>query len=53
MRRADRLFQIVQILLRGDTGVPYGRVLELFDVIKQLGFKNVDLVISRPKPAPP
>ncbi len=37
-----------QILLRGDSSVVYGRVLELFDVVKQLGFKRVDLVISRP-----
>ncbi len=38
-----------QILLRGDQGASHGRVIELLDVVKQIGFKKVDLIIARPK----
>lgn len=38
-----------QILLRGDQGASHGQVIELLDVVKQIGFKRVDLVISKPK----
>lgn len=38
-----------QILLRGDRAASHGQVIELLDVVKQIGFKRVDLVISRPK----
>ncbi len=38
-----------QILLRGDSGASHGRVIELLDVVKQIGFKKVDLIIARPK----
>ena len=41
-----------QILLRGDQGATHGRVIELLDSVKQIGFKRVDLVISRPKEEP-
>lgn len=40
-----------QILLRGDKAATHGQVIELLDTVKQLGFKHVDLVIARPKPA--
>ena len=39
-----------QILLRGDAGASHGRVIELLGVVRELGFKRVDLVITRPKP---
>jgi len=42
-----------QILLRGDKLASHGRVIELLDVVKQVGFKKVDLIISKPKPAEP
>lgn len=35
-----------QILLRGDKGASHGKVIELLDAVKQIGFKKVDLVIS-------
>ena len=42
-----------QLLLRGDKGATHGRVVELLDAVKQIGFKRVDLVIARPAQAPP
>lgn len=36
-----------QILLRGDTNASHGKVIELLDVVKSIGFKRVDLVILR------
>ncbi len=43
----------MQLLLRGDKGATHGRVVELLDAVKQIGFKRVDLVIARPASAPP
>lgn len=40
-----------QILLRGDDGSSHGQVMELLGTVKQLGFKQVDLVIATPKAA--
>ncbi len=36
------------ILLRGDVDASHGRVIELLDLVKQVGFKKVNLVISKP-----
>ncbi len=36
------------ILLRGDVDASHGRVIELLDLVKQVGFKRVNLVISKP-----
>jgi len=42
-----------QILLRGDEAASHGRVIQLLGVVKSIGFKRVDLVVSSPKaPAP-
>jgi len=38
-----------QILLRGDKSADYGRVTELLNVVRQIGFKRADLVITAPK----
>jgi biopolymer transport protein TolR len=39
-----------QILMRGDKGANYGRIIELLDGVKQIGFKRVDLIITNPNP---
>jgi len=39
-----------QILMRGDKGADYGRVIELLDGVKKIGFKRVDLIIATPAP---
>jgi biopolymer transport protein ExbD len=36
-----------QILMRGDKGADYGRVVELLDGVKKIGFKRVDLIIQK------
>jgi biopolymer transport protein ExbD len=38
-----------QILMRGDKGASYGRIIELLDGVKQVGFKRVDLIITKPE----
>lgn len=38
-----------QILMRGDEGASYGRIIELLDGVKQVGFKRVDLIIAKPE----
>lgn len=38
-----------QILMRGDKGASYGRIIELLDGVKQVGFKRVDLIIAKPE----
>lgn len=40
-----------RILLRGDKAASHGQVIELLDVVKQIGFKRVDLVIAPPREA--
>ncbi len=42
-----------QLLLRGDEGSSYSQVMELLGTVKQLGFKQVDLVIATPQATPP
>lgn len=40
-----------RILLRGDKATTHGRVLEVLDAVKQIGFTSVDMVITRPTPS--
>ena len=42
-----------QILLRGDQAASHGRVIQLLSVVKSIGFKRVDLVVSSPKAPEP
>lgn len=42
-----------QILLRGDQAASHGRVIQLLSVVKSIGFKRVDLVVSAPKAPEP
>ncbi|MBA2664697.1 MAG: biopolymer transporter ExbD [Bradymonadaceae bacterium] len=49
--KLDAYFQTnpdASILLKGDVEASHGRVVELLDLVKQVGFKRVNLVISRP-----
>lgn len=38
-----------QILLRGDQNASHGRILEILDLVKDVGFKRVDMVVRSPE----
>jgi biopolymer transport protein ExbD len=37
-----------RVLLRGDRETSHGRILEILDVAKEVGFTSVDMVVRRP-----
>jgi len=41
-----------QVLVRGDTAVNYGRVMEVMGVLSTAGFTHIGLVTAPPKPKP-
>lgn len=42
-----------RVLLRGDRDTSHGRILEILDVAKEVGFTSVDMVVRSPTAKPP